>query len=315
MSGTERAPRYIPEEAVRAAMTPELAFDIILHTYQAQGRGRVMPSQPSLMVFGAPGAERRFRAKGAVLAEEGIAAMRLLAPGHGLSALWDLESGRPLALVEESWLYRFRTAVSAAVAARLLAPGARRLGLVGTGQIAAGICRYLPRFLPIEEIRVAGRSASRAAAFADSLGGEVSVPLYPARDAAEALEGAPLAISITTTDVPVVTAAHLAPGACYLAMGGVPEGDFSVLAATERLVVDDLDYALSQGTLAGWVKAGRIGRDAVAARMDATLGEIAAGRSLDRSPEGRILGVVQGFTGCDIALALEVFRQTESGTR
>ena len=52
MSGTGRAPRYIPEEAVRAAMTPELAFDIILRTYQAQGRGRVMPSQPSLMVFG-----------------------------------------------------------------------------------------------------------------------------------------------------------------------------------------------------------------------------------------------------------------------
>ena len=74
-----------------------------------------------------------------------------------LVLLMDLESGSPLALVDEHYNYTLRTAASVAVAAVHLSPPRPVLGLVGAGGVAQAVARVFSKVLPIEEIYVTSR--------------------------------------------------------------------------------------------------------------------------------------------------------------
>jgi ornithine cyclodeaminase len=109
---------------------------------------------------------------------------------------------------------------------------------------------------------------------------------------------------MTTADEPFIEAGWLKPGALLCSMGGVPEVHFDVLAEADRLVIDDLSYALDQGDLHEWIKEGHITEAQIVERIDADIGEIAIGVKPGRQHEDeRILAMIQGMAVGDLAMA------------
>jgi alanine dehydrogenase len=102
----------------------------------------------------------------------------------------------------------------------------------------------------------------------------------------------------------------LEPGSFLCSMGETEEVDIAVLDDVDRFIVDEFEYATLLGDISIWLKHGRIGCDALKARVHANIGEIVAGTKPGRSVPGeRILAIVQGMAICDLALAHEALRQ------
>lgn len=297
--------RILRGEEVQRLATIEGGFEACAAAYRYYGRERDVLSHPSSSFLRLPRDKPvKCRLKGAHLADMGIAGARLATPGHYYCWVVDFETGAPLGLVDENWLHRRRTATTGALAAKWLArPGAKIAALIGLGRIGGEFALTLPHALRLDELRVAARSPESARAFAERHA-DAPVPVRAAGSIEQAVRGADIVVTITKATRPFIETGWLAPGAVLLSMGGCPEVRFEVLDEVDRVIVDDLDYALAQGDLHAWVKDGLIDRDALGARIDADIGEVAIGAKPGRSdPAERILAVVQGMAVCDIAMA------------
>ena len=167
-----------------------------------------------------------------------------------------------------------------------------------------------------QEIVAAARSRTEAENTA-ALQGEVAAPLSAAT-VADAVAGADIVVTLTLAQAPVIAPGMLAEGAVLCSMGGVHEVEFAVLAQIDRVIVDELDYALLRGDFAAWIGRGEITREALEARIDADMGAVVGGLAPGRTGGcERILAVIQGMAVCDLAqaaLAIERAREAGVGT-
>jgi ornithine cyclodeaminase/alanine dehydrogenase-like protein (mu-crystallin family) len=134
--------------------------------------------------------------------------------------LFAADTGEPLALVNASALTEIRTAAVSAVATSLLAAdGAAELAIVGTGVQGRAHARALAATRPLTGIRIAGRDLARAREVAAELAGELGVPVRAFGSVAEAVDGAGIVVTATTSPQPVLHREWLAPGAHVNAVG------------------------------------------------------------------------------------------------
>lgn len=304
--------RLISEPETRQALSIDLAADMIVETFRASGRGTASASTPSAMRISGP--PHRITAKGAVLADRDLAGVRLASLGHPRTMLWRLSTGEPIALVDESWLYRFRTGVSAAVVAQMLLPaGIGTAAIVGAGPIAWEAARAICHLLAPERLLVAARRPESAASFARRAEA-AGLPVLPVADAREAAREAELLVTITTADQAILGAGDLRRGATVLSMGGGSEFTFDAWQSAQARFVDDLDYALSRGDAGDWIARGETEAAAFEASLTGTVGDLALGRWRGRSREGEtVMAIVQGFAALDIALASLVLERLGEG--
>ncbi|MGE3988808.1 NAD(P)-binding domain-containing protein [Pseudorhodoplanes sp.] len=281
------------------------AADIIADTYRALGNGDVEPSTPSAMRVAGP--PHRIQLKGATLKHDGIAGARLSSRGHPRLMLWNLDSGAPILFLEENWLYAFRTGVSAAVVARwLMARSRPRIALIGAGAIATHMAHAFGELCAPEIITVASRTRESAERLAANVR---NARVVVADSIEDAVRGADIVATITTAPARIVRSGWLKPGAAVLPMGGGPEFDIGAWRGSTHRFVDDLDYALYQGDLAGWVADGALTQAEVANNIIG-IGEVANGRWAGRRNENEsVLAVIQGLTALDLALAYRILQK------
>ena len=147
-----------------------------------------------------------------------------------------------LALIEADRLGQLRTGAASAVAARHLAkPGARTLGLIGTGWQAESQVACIRAALPaIEQVVAYSRNAERLADFCKRFGCE---PGEYNRDAAEQ----EIVVTITSSRDPVLRGEWLEPGALVCAAGAnrieARELDNAVLERATFVCCDSLEQA------------------------------------------------------------------------
>jgi ornithine cyclodeaminase len=294
-------------------VTPGEALEAIEDAWRDYGAARDVLSSPPAMAL--RGGGTRFKVKGAVLPEANLAGFRLIADGPSQTREWcwlaEAESGRPLALVEAWWLHNLRTAATGALAAKLLAPpGATRAALVGAGRIAAHLPGALAAALPgITDLHVAARRPEAVAEFCASAGQGLAMALHPAASVEEAVAGADIVITITTATAPVLQAAWLKPGATVIGLGD-EELAPDLFGWANRFVVDELSFALTCGSLGAWVSGGAVTADALARRLDADIGEVAAGQKAGRQADGEnVLAIIQGMAIGDLALSALAWRK------
>lgn len=304
---------YLTAADVRQLLTIPDALAAAEEGYRLFGQDRRVTSSPSASVL-AIGNETATTlvAKGAFARSLELAGVTISYQfGEYYFVLLDARTGMLEGIIERAWMTRLRTAATAGVAAaRLARPGTRVAAIIGTGPIAEELVRVLPQALPLEEIRIASRSLAGASAFAARLQPEVRTPLRPMPDPGQAIRGADVSVTMTLAESAFVRPGWLAPGALLLSMGGVPEVEYGVLQEVDRLIVDDLDYALLRGDLACWVQRGEISRADLQARIDADIGEVVAGSKPGRrSADERILAVLQGMVICELVIAQAVLRK------
>jgi alanine dehydrogenase len=147
-------------------------------------------------------------------------------------ALFDPETGVPLAFIEGASITALRTAAGSALATRLLArEDARVLAIIGTGVQARSHARALPRVRHITEIIVAGRTREKAEAFAAEIGASVA-PTYAA-----AIEAADIVCACTNATEAVVRREWLRPGVHVNSVGFAAGPELDPATFAEALVV------------------------------------------------------------------------------
>jgi alanine dehydrogenase len=215
-----------------------------------------------------------------------------------------------LAVIEADRLGQLRTGAASAVAARHLAkPGARTLGLIGTGWQAESQVACIRAALPaIERVVAYSRNAERLADFCERFGCE---PGEYNRDAAEQ----EIVVTITSSRDPVLRGEWLEPGALVCAAGAnrieARELDNAVLERATFVCCDSLEQArMEAGDLVEPVERGVLDWLEVH-----ELAEVVGGETTGRQHEDDIvLFKSMGIAAEDVAVAALVYdRARERG--
>jgi len=244
-------------------------------------------------------------------------------PARGLDShqggvmLFAAGTGEPLALVNASALTEIRTAAVSAVATDLLARAdATEVAIIGTGVQGQAHARALAATRavtpsPLTGIRLTGRNAGRCAEVAAALAAELGFPVTACASPREAVQGAGIVVTATSSQRPVLRREWLAPGTHINAVGACVPGDREIDAATmadatlfadsrESLVSEAGDYLLA-------VKDG-----ATPAQEPAELGEVLIGKAPGRRDDAEItLFKSLGLAAEDLKAAFYVYEQAK----
>lgn len=309
-------PLYITEQEVAELVTMEDAIKAIDNLFHLTGTGRA-----------SVGVRQRPRIEHSMLQLMGGAVEGV---GLGLKAytitpsgvrfvvlLFDDESGELLAHIEADHLGRMRTGAASGVATRYMASTAvKRLGVIGSGWQSVPQIEAVCAVRDIEEVRIFSPNSEHRSAAVDAAARRVNVPVRAATTVAEAVDGAQVVVTITSSREPVLPAGPLVPE-CHINAAGsnriaAAELDESVFRAASVVAVDNLEQAkIEAGDLARAVAAGTMPWERVV-----EVGSIvAASRTAEgwRRPEKGITVFESLGVGTeDVALAREVYEKAKS---
>jgi len=235
---------------------------------------------------------------------------------QGAVLLFEADEGRLLAILDATEITAIRTAAVSGLATRLLArEDARTLAVLGSGTQARTHLQAVLAVRPIEEVRVFSRDRVKALAFAERESARRGVPVYAAASAEEAVRGADVVCTVTSSREPVLQGAWLRPGTHVNAVGAslrsARELDAAAVAAA-RVFVDRRESAAHEaGDLLIARAEGAIGDD----HVQGELGEVLIGRADGRrSPAEITVFKSLGLAVEDVASAHHIHaRATEKG--
>src|SRR6202163_5146429 len=151
-------------------------------------------------------------------------------PSHqGLIALFDEDTGTPLAVMDGAYITAIRTGGTAAVAARALArKDASILAILGAGVQGASHLETFPRVRDFKEIRIASRDSATAKALAARHPRAVVAESFEA-----AVRGSDVVACCTDAREPILQRGWLKPGAHVSSVGGTwgPELDAETIGS------------------------------------------------------------------------------------
>jgi ornithine cyclodeaminase/alanine dehydrogenase-like protein (mu-crystallin family) len=313
---------------VRALLSYAECADVMRSALAALARGEIQqPLRTVVRPAGAAGLMALMPSYGVPsgygLAGYGLAGYGLKAicitpgnPARGLDThqggvlLFAAATGEPLALVNASALTEIRTAAVSAVATDLLArPAATTVAIIGTGVQGFAHARALAAIRPLTWIRMAGRNLGRVHDAAAELRASLGVPLRLTTSVPEALAGAGIVVTATTSAEPVIRREWLAPGTHINAVGSCVPGDREIDAATmagAALFADSRDSL--QHEAGDYLLA--LAEGAVVGPARATLGEVLTGTAPGRQDDEEItLFESLGLAAEDLAAASYVYQK------
>jgi ornithine cyclodeaminase/alanine dehydrogenase-like protein (mu-crystallin family) len=314
--------RILEDSELRLIVDRREAIDVIERAYREAAIGTARVSQPSAMLLkGSPQTGTSFKIKGAILEDQDVAGFRCVgdlrdgADGASYVVLFKAGEARLKALVAEKWLHRLRTAATGLVTCRALCPsGAKRIALIGTGQIAEEFVKIVDFALPGLEVVIASRTAARAADVARAWQSFTTNGLSAAPSIPDAVRGADIVVTLSDANERLFSASDLKFRSLVCAMGGRHEFDADVLQSAAHLVVDEMDWVCTVGNGAQWIGSGQITRAELERRVSGTIGEILAGQKVI-TKDGIVLAIVQGIAICDVALAQRAFENAVAQTQ
>ena len=228
---------------------------------------------------------------------------------QGAVLLFAAGTGEPLALVNASAVTEIRTAATSAVATGLLArPGAAELAIIGTGVQAQAHARALAATRPLTGIRITGRDQARAREVAAALAAELGLPVSAHAAARDAIEGADIVVTATTSPEPVLSRAWLAAGAHVNAVGAYTPATREIDTATMAEAALFADSRESVQNEAGDYLLAR--REGVDNPVRAELGELLTGAAPGRADDDEItLFESLGLAAEDLAAATYLYEK------
>lgn len=215
-----------------------------------------------------------------------------------LIILNDRETGAPLAVMDGRLITEMRTAAVSAAATKLLAPkDSKVLAILGSGVQARSHFEALSLVQKFEEIRVWSQTQLHAETFAKEIGAKVA-------SAEEAVRGADVVVTVTSSRTPVLKGAWLKRG-CHVNAIGACRPDWRELdddaMKSSVVFVDSREAAMKESgdvILSG-------------TRIHAELGEAFAGKIDNRANETTIFKSL-GMAVEDIAAALLVYAKAKN---
>jgi len=235
---------------------------------------------------------------------------------HAAVLLIDKETGSPLSLLEGGTLTAIRTGAASGAATDLLArEDSRTVAIIGAGVQARRQLEAVCTVRAVDSVRVYAPHRDHVLAFIESMRGVGPVPddITAAETPRDAVSGAEIICTATTSSVPVFDDRDVSPGVHINGIGSYLPTMQEVPSATvrrARVIVDDRRAALAEaGDLIVPIAAGVITRD----HIHADLGEIVLGARLGRTDPVEITFFKSvGIAVQDAAAAAVALRNAES---
>jgi ornithine cyclodeaminase len=225
--------------------------------------------------------------------------------------LFAADTGEPLALVNASAVTEIRTAATSAVATGLLArPGAAELAIIGTGVQGRAHAHAIAATRTLTGIRIAGRDLPRARKVAAELAGQLALPVVAYDAVPDAVAGADIVVTATTSPRPVLRREWLSAGTHVNAVGAcVPSAreidtatmaEAAIFADSRESVRNEAgDYLLAE-------------KEGVANPVRAEIGELLTGTAPGRADDDEItLFESLGLAAEDLAAASYLYEKAK----
>ncbi len=321
---------YLSNEDVKKVLDLGRAIEITEQALRDHSEGRVIWSTPEDLAI-KPEQGWQSWVTGCALADPPVAGFRIRSikaaggsrdpsrPARGprrILILSDREGGEICAIMDEDWCHAVRTAAAATVAMRLLArAGAATLAMLGAGDTARAAVPVMAQAFKLKEIRVTSRTPESRQSYAKEVAKEYSLNIRPVESAQEALQGADLVISATTTSTPFVKDSWLAQGTTVYSIGKHQEMESSVYKNCDKFIVDSWEHCRNKSDLQRMLKENYLSEKDLYAELPELLSGKKPARQSDRE---RIFIRAIGLVNQDIAMADMIYRsalQKGLGTR
>jgi ornithine cyclodeaminase/alanine dehydrogenase-like protein (mu-crystallin family) len=221
--------------------------------------------------------------------------------------LTDREGGEICVIMDEDWCHAVRTGAAAAVACRLLArKGAATMAMLGAGDTARAAVPVMARAFPLKEIRVTSRTPESRRTYAREIGNEYDLNVRPVDSTEEALKGADLVVSATTTSTPFVKDSWLGEGVTVYSIGKHQEMESDIYKEADKFVVDSWEHCKNKSDLQRMLKEKFLSEKDLYAELPEILAGKKPGRQSDRE---RIFIRAIGLVNQDIAMADWIYRR------
>jgi ornithine cyclodeaminase/alanine dehydrogenase-like protein (mu-crystallin family) len=316
--------RLLGEAEVERLFTMDVAIECMAHVFQTLGRGQALQPLRSLMRL--PDKSGLLGLMPAALGDPnafGIKVVSVMPGNHGtpfdshqgVVLVFETRHGSLVAIVDASSITAIRTAAVSGLATRLLAnANAGDLALIGSGTQARTHLAAMLAVRPIRRVRVWSATEARAREFAARESARHGLTVEAMPSAEQAVAGADLICTVTSSKLPVVRGAWIAEGAHINAAGAcfpdARELDTEAVAGA-RVFVDSRESALHEsGDLLIPIAEGAFDAHHIAAE----LADVVAGKAPGRGAESeRTLFKSLGLAVEDLASAHELWQRAEAG--
>jgi alanine dehydrogenase len=244
---------YLSNDDVKKVLDLRRAVEITEQALRDHSAGRVIWSTPEDLAI-KPETGWQSWVTGCALANEPIAGFRIRSikaaggsrdisrPPRGprrILILSDRKGGEIRAIMDEDWCHAVRTAAAATVAMRLLArKDSAVMAMLGAGDTARAAVPVMAKAFALKEIRVTSRTPASRESYAREIGMEYALNIRPVEWTEEALKGADLVVSATTTSTPFVKESWLGPGITVYSIGKNQEMESDIYKKSDKFVVD-----------------------------------------------------------------------------
>lgn len=204
----------------------------------------------------------------------------------GTILLIEPQTGLLLSVMEGGFITNLRTGAATGIAAKYLAKkDSAIVGLIGAGAQGRMQLRALSNVFSLREVRIADIAPVALTGFVREMEREVGVPIKKAANNQEAVEGADVIVTATTSGKVLVKRAWVSRGAFVASIGSYPELDPQLILNAEKLVVDSWAQNQHRGELSQLVREGLIGEKGIHGEA----GEVVAGKKPGRENEDEII--------------------------
>ena len=226
-----------------------------------------------------------------------------------LVPLYEMATGDLLAVIEADYMGQLRTGAASGVATKYLArENSRVAAIIGTGGQARTQLEAVAAVRKLESVRVYGRDAAKREKFCEEMSAKLGIAVTPSGSSGEAVRGADIVCTATTSSQPVVFGADLAPGAHINAIGAnhahKRELDDEAVANADVIVVDSIEQSRQEA-----------GDLIIAFKEDENcwtgvrkLCDVVAGKASGRTSNDEVtLFKSNGIASWDLAVAMKVY--------
>jgi ornithine cyclodeaminase/alanine dehydrogenase-like protein (mu-crystallin family) len=233
---------------------------------------------------------------------------------QGLLALFDPETGAPVAVIHAGEVTAIRTAAASAAATEALARAdAHRLAILGTGEQAHTHGLAVAKIRMLSEIRVWGRDFIKAEAFAARLSLALNLPVVAFASVQDTVSQADIICTTTAAHDPILHSDWVTDGAHVNVVGSSRVGPREIddaLVFRARVFADHREGVLRQGAEVLHAKAAGLIDDG---HILGEIGEVMAGlKSGRRSPDEVTLYKSLGAIVQDLASGWYLYGQARA---
>lgn len=215
------------------------AMQILERVYHDQAQGGIDAVPPLRLM------NRGIRLVAGRLNLQNRVGVRLSVTGsRALALVFEIESGKLLAIMGYPFSNLRIGATVGLAMERLVKPGIKKIGLIGSGAIAPWLLRTAVSLRPIEEIRVFSRSAERRQKFTADMTRELNVTITPVNRPEDAIENAEIVFVSTNSPGPALLGKWLRPGVPVIGTGRPNEFDDDVYLRAKLIVVTSKKHEL-----------------------------------------------------------------------